>query len=191
MPLVPLLSVPNDRDCCKTQCELHSLHERHPRIPPSLHCFLLPSFPPTTPPLACRVAGSALLSNLHHWPEKHWARCWQPGLIPHRGWQIISQPLCAEWGQPASEPVQRDCRILNCVAGHETICLDQLCGNDARGNVGTTRSCCRMAGAAGQGWTSCGGATLLGLQHKVEKLVRVITAWTRVLWRCFYLTLKG
>lgn len=50
-PLVPLLSVPNGRDGCKTQSGQYSL----PGIPPSLPCFLLPSFPHTAPlRFACR-----------------------------------------------------------------------------------------------------------------------------------------
>lgn len=142
--------------------------ERDPGIPPALPCFHSPPSHPLLP-LDCRVAGSASLSNLHHWPEKHWVRCWHAGLTPHRGWQIISQPLCAERGQPGS-------RILNCTDGHEAICLDRLCCNDA-GNVGTRRSCCAVAGVAGQGWTSC-GVTLFRLHQTIhtEKRLHVIAA---------------
>lgn len=117
-----------------------SLRETQEYHPLSLASFCPPSLPPHPTTLVCRVAGSASLSNLHCWPEKHWARCWHAGLIPHRGWQIISQPLCAEWGQPASESVQPGSRILKCAARHETICLDKLCSNGAGGNVGATRS---------------------------------------------------
>lgn len=145
--------------------------------PLSLASFCPPSL--TLLPSALPAERISPLSNLHRRPEKHRARCWHASLIPHRGWQIISQPLCAEWGQPASQPASK------------TFCLKQLWGYDTGVNVGTTRSCCGPAGAAGQGWTSGGGVTLLSLQHHAEELLCVITAWTCVLWRCFYLTLKG
>lgn len=94
-------SIPKGHSLAATFCPW----ERHPeKKTPSLLCLLLSLLPPLFLP-SCPQSGriSLTLSNLHRCSEKHWACCWHAGLKPHGGWQIISQPLWAEWRQPAWE----------------------------------------------------------------------------------------